>query len=522
MNPKHINLQIVKHALLVAALFSCFVLVNVIFWYVHCDSNIFLLLGLLASILLGIIVYVYQIGLLDNAQANNVFLATLIISCVIFVFMFPPRSIPDERHHFLSSYWLADCITGESSLFDSSNIPLRENDYQLCEVWSSNDINFQSYKSILDHFELFNQSNQMQTVHTEQFSIGSENLVTKIGSVLGILIARLLNLGAYPLFYLGRLLNACEFILLSYSAFRIIPMGKTIVAGISILPMTLHLAASYSYDGGIIGLSLLLIALLLKAITNNQPISVKEMSAICFITALLAPCKIVYASIALLLFLIPGSRFKKTSSKYAYIGIVFALACISIIGFRLTGITALASSSTGLDFRGAESGHFYTIKSILDNPFGTIAIFFRTLILNGDYFASTLVGGSLGWLQSTIAAPHFIVFLYYLLLIIGAQKSEDDNVDIPLPMKFVMGLIFALCVFGTMLSMFLGWTFDFEPIVMGVQGRYFLPVLTVALLVFRWKSIFISQHTYGFTITGISLLNIIYGIGLVGSALALV
>ena len=201
---------------------------------------------------------------------------------------------------------------------------------------------------------------------------------------------------------------------------------------------------------------------------------------------------------------------------------MFLIACVSIIGFRLTGITGLASSSAELDYRGIERGHFYSLSDAFNDPLGTIAIFFRTLLMNGDYYASTLVGGSLGWLQESIAAPHFVVFIYYLLLLIGAQKSQNDNTDIPFSIKAMMAGIFVICVLGSMVSMFLGWTFNFEPIIMGVQGRYFLPVLAAALIALRWKPFFINQPTFGLVLCGISSLNIIYAVGIVGSALAII
>ena len=511
-----------RRELLIAAFFTCILLINVLYWTVICDSNVFAFLGLLAGFLLGAVIYAYQRGFLDHAPSETVFLAALLTSCVVFVLMFPPLSVPDEGHHYMSSYWLANSITGKTSIFDASTIPLRQDDFLLYSEWSSSEINLQSYRSVISHFELFNHSSEIVLTNSESFSIGSENIATKLGSVLGILIARFFNLGAYPLFYLGRLLNAVQFALLSYAAFKIIPIGKTIISSVSMLPMTLHLAASYSYDGGIIGLSMLLIALILRAIMDNGPISSKETACIAAVLALLAPCKVIYTTISLLLFLIPNSRFQNTRRKYIYIFVLLTMACVSIIGFRLAGIVGLASPSTSLDHRGLESGYFYSLNDVFDDPLGTIALFFRTLLVNGDFYASTLVGGSLGWFQSSIAAPYFLVFVYYLLLLICAQKSKEDDIDVPFSIKIAMLCIFLLCLFGSMVSMFLGWTFNSEPVVMGVQGRYLLPVLTAALIALRWKSIYINQTTFGLVLCSISSINIFYAVGLVGSALSIV
>ena len=78
----------------------------------------------------------------------------------------------------------------------------------------------------------------------------------KLPSALGIVLATLLNLGSFPLFYLGRFFNLLMFAALAYFAVRITPVGKNAMMVAGLLPMTLHLASSYSYDAGIMGFGL--------------------------------------------------------------------------------------------------------------------------------------------------------------------------------------------------------------------------------------------------------------------------
>lgn len=56
------------------------------------------------------------------------------------------------------------------------------------------------------------------------------------------------------------------FAVLVYSAVRITPIGKNVMMTAGLLPMTLHLASSYSYDAGIIGLAFLLTGMCLRAV----------------------------------------------------------------------------------------------------------------------------------------------------------------------------------------------------------------------------------------------------------------
>ena len=277
-----------------------------IYWFTVCHSKFFAVFSLLASFLIGLLVFLWSSGVIEqlNEKKYGVILA---ISCIIFTFVFPPTTVPDETHHYLSSYWLADCLQGQASFADSSSFPMRGSDWQMLSG-SSNSISYDSYKVIFEDFELFDSSDKVYEA-SYSFSLGSENVVAKLGSILAIVLGKALGLGAYPVFYLGRLLNSVYFILLTLAAYRLIPFAKNIIVCISLLPMTLHLAASFSYDSGIIGLALLLTALLCRSIVQDGSISSKELIAIGICVVFLAPCKLIYTPIGLLFFLIPKERF---------------------------------------------------------------------------------------------------------------------------------------------------------------------------------------------------------------------
>mgnify|MGYP000461866076 CR=1 FL=1 len=54
---------------------------------------------------------------------------------------------------------------------------------------------------------------------------------------------------------MGRLFNLLFFTAMGYLTIRRMPFGKEVAAGVFLLPMTLHLASSFSYDVMIISLS---------------------------------------------------------------------------------------------------------------------------------------------------------------------------------------------------------------------------------------------------------------------------
>ena len=76
-----------------------------------------------------------------------------------------------------------------------------------------------------------------------------------VPQAMGIALARMLGLGGLGLLFMGRLFNLMFFTAMGCLTIRRMPFGKEVAAGAALLPMTLHLAASFSYDVMIIALS---------------------------------------------------------------------------------------------------------------------------------------------------------------------------------------------------------------------------------------------------------------------------
>ena len=101
------------------------------------------------------------------------------------------------------------------------------------------------------------------------------------------------------------------------------------------------------------------------------------------------------------------------------------------------------------------------------------------------FYIHSLVGSNLGWFQAGINAPGFFTLVLVVVLLLSLLNHPKDTF-IPKPLMRVSFLaIFAIVTLGAVVSMLLGHTFNFEEVAMGVQGRYFLPALPLALLALR-------------------------------------
>ena len=423
-------------------------------------------------------------------QVEMAFLVGLISCGLLYSVVFAPGTVPDETYHFEASYKLADYIMLQGPTVDS--LPVREDDSVLLDgMLQSWALGYDKYRSVIDQFAFFaNDASRVAVEPVSSFDWTANPPYIKLPSALGIVLATLLNLGSFPLFYLGRFFNLLMFAALAYFAVRITPVGKNAMMVAGLLPMTLHLASSYSYDAGIMGLAFLLTGMCLRAVYGEGLMSRREKAGIVVVAVLLAPCKVVYTVIVLLVILIPRKRFSSTTASARFKAIAIGCALLSVLVFRAAGLlqmAGVASSSTAEGSRGDEYGTFYSLSGLVSDPLNTVLLFLRTFDVQGSFYLDTLVGGSLAWFQVDLKAPLYITVALLFIVVLSAQRSEGDNVVIPGAHRVLCGGLALAGGLGVILSMLIGWTFTSESVVQGVQGRYFLPLLPMAALAMRSK-----------------------------------
>ncbi len=486
--------------LLLAAGLALLVVLSSIFFYnynsiaVGYSSKMILLLGGVSALAILLLYFFYSKFVKDTSSKafSRFYLAILLILGIMYSVVFLPGTVPDEIYHYKSAYYYSTIITGNDS--DSQLVSMRETDANFCNEVFSSSMDKEHYHHALE--SISNDSDPEYVLSTlEKPSISGNPPQTRLFATVGLLLGQFLNLNSLTTFYLGRLFNFFWFALLAYLAYKITPIGKILFATITLLPMTLHIVSSFSYDSTVIGLSLLLISLCLKGIYSQKKCPRKLLVAIPIVTFLLAPCKILYALSALLVFLIPNAKFPSNKVAYCYKFGLIGLALLALLIFKLPDLLGLAgvSSSTEsvnnqIDYRGTASGHFYDMSDLMHDPLNTVFIFVNTINHKFDFYLSTFLGGSLGWFQPELKTPWFFILLFLFVLFYAARKSDKDSLIPTKKTKCVFGLLPFLMFVAILASMLLGHTFDTEYAIEGVQGRYFLPFAPLVFLLFRTKN----------------------------------
>lgn len=489
--------------------FAIFFAIYSVFWYLN-NPRLLVLLTIVACLFLIIALGSALARESDRLKSEWVFLALLVSFSIIFCFIFPPYTVPDEGHHFFSTYWLVDSLPFNGRVIDSDTFLVRDIDLSLYKgPLTSTTINSASFSSILQNFSLFG-NGKLIPFSEYSFSVGSENVIAKIGSVIGLQIGLFLGLGAFPAFYMGRIGSALFFCFCAFFAYRIAPRGKSVIVFVSLLPMTLHLAASYSYDSGIIAYSLILFACLMRGFFGEQrSVGYKEIFFYLVISAFLAPCKVIYSGLVLLGLFVPLSKFQdERIGRYSKLLLVLAVV-VSVLSLRVVSMSRLVSQPSGVT-RGVEAAQYYTLNDIILHPRNSFLVFFRTLDSIGDFYWESTLGYSLGYFLENLRFPAFFMIPYLLFGFICCLDSEDEPSFLSPICSILFIIAFALAALGSITSMWLGWTFNYENVIQGVQGRYFLPALPALLFGLRTRLLRFNSSSIIFITLGMCLMNCLY------------
>jgi len=176
-----------------------------------------------------------------------------------------------------------------------------------------------------------------------------------------------------------------------------------------------------------------------------------------------------------------------------------------IVSFVIYDIGA-ADTFTGESGLNWEGEHNYTLSFVFKNPVETIIILLRTLYHDCFFYICGVIGRYLSGLSLVLPA----VFIYIIIgiLIASCYYGKRDEWQPSIGERAVYILISAMVVVACMVALFIGWTSDTHNVVLGIQGRYFTPLLPLAALIIRISRFQIPYKSYrNMLIVGILLIQ---------------
>ncbi len=304
--------------------------------------------------------------------------------------------------------------------------------------------------------------------------IGWYKSLSYFPNAIGLFIGRLLHLPFHSIFVLGRVSGLLFYAIVIYFAIKITPIGKMIMLVIALLPTSMILASSYSYDPWLTALTMLWVAMLLdECKKKGQTLTFKRALLMLLIYWLACSAKAIYCVLGFAFILLSKEKFATKKERRNFY-IVFSLLLVIIVSTFMYPFVFKTSSFS--DFRGGtDVNSVEQVRFILKNPFSYASILFKHIFNYLSLENSSNYITLFGYLGS---AKYHLVFIVLITAVIITNRNSDDIilVDNWKNRLVFLGLIFCtICLFST--ALYISFTAVSSTRIGGVQARYLIPLL---------------------------------------------
>ncbi|MBQ9765773.1 MAG: DUF2142 domain-containing protein [Lachnospiraceae bacterium] len=415
---------------------------------------VLVLLGVLITALCVISMVIFE------KQLHKFYIIVFALLGGIYFFIYPIGTVPDEQAHFYRAYEISEGHMvsdiqdgyGGRMLPDNLGLGINALNTSIKETWDKMDVELSENRS----FSVF-------------WTMSLYAPVSYIPQSLGILMARIFTDSIAVMFMAGRLFNFIAVAVISYLAVKYMPFGKKILIMVMLLPINMQEAISLAPDAMVTALTLAFVAYVLHLRYKQETkMSGKQLVLLYILAIVVSLYKIVYLPFCMLPFLIPMDRFggkKKFIIHAVCMGtavIVLSLGWLAFAGRYLMDIEGGRDSGAQVEYILGDIPNYFRVM-------GT------TLKLHGINYLYMMLGHILSWLNLFIPKGYLIP--YAIILLAGIVSDEEK-----LPEKFgavrAMFVLISVAVFLlTLTSLYVQWNNYASPIIEGVQGRYFIPII---------------------------------------------
>lgn len=295
---------------------------------------------------------------------------------------------------------------------------------------------------------------------------------------IGIFIAKFLHMDIIWLLWLGRFMNLLAYSILVAMAIKIAPKLKFFLFFIAALPISVQQAASFSPDAFINGTAILFVGYFLNLYSKREDrIPKKEILVFTFLGTIVAVSKVTNIFMMGLFLLIPSSRFEDRKKET----IIKCIAIIVVIFFGGTYYLYTTNFAPNLEhlpyLEGANVNSEEQLQYILDNTRIWMQKFGFSIINRVAECTDML--SEFGWLEY-----NYSILSVVMIFIFGKMCFRESGVIISRFSKFLILLMTLGIYCTTCLALYLTWTPVGADDVVGIQGRYFIPMLLLLILLF--------------------------------------
>lgn len=415
------------------------------------------------------VAFIYYIIFIKKCKIESVFIIVALFMGILYGVINTPYSNYDEEAHFNTAYRHSNTLLGIDNGEEKGDKEILKRNIDTASGLANGRSTISTYKKVCTEFFSTDKDSTLEPIYSTYVK-EAEYVYTP--TILAISIGRILHFGQVPLLMFGKLCNLLFYVIITYFAIKKIPFGKNILFTVALLPMALSQAASFSYDAFINAIVFLFTSYCIYIIFKKEDICSKDYIIFAIAAFLLAPLKKVYVLLCFISLLIPQKRFKNKKRYIATIGCFMFLIVVwyCFINFREVS-TIVSNESTTIST--------YTFGDVKAAPLFFAKLIFKSMFeLSYDLLECSIIS------FFYVTPNHLLAFLFIILLLVSTIKDDEEKTFINCKQRIFISII----LIGLIMSIFLAaitWTNVISPVIEGVQGRYFLPILPLILLLFR-------------------------------------
>ena len=425
----------------------------------------FLIIAAISAIIILILISISK-KLYTKLKPHIVYMILALIVGGMYIFFIPLCAQSDEPAHIYRCFEVVqgNIVSEQTKTGEAAKLPKSlEN---MINVNSEN--KKREYKKYYDIKEMSKiELNKEETTSIE--TVISYNGISYIPQVIGVKIGLMLNLNPYYICMLGRITGFIISIGLYTLAIRKMPKHKLFISIVLLSPVVLSYAAAFSIDSIILASTLLLVSYVMHYRETKEKIKKIDYIILAILVIIISISKLAYLPIIGILLFIPKECYKNVKMKYLITSIFMILG----VGVVLWWLKKCSINPTVGDTQNTNTW-------IYTNPLGYLIVLFRTTIASGYSYIENMFAGH--FLCHNQVNPYSIVPFTYILIVICAFFTDENKEKTSMIQKIITFGIIILSYALISTSMYIYNTAYNASQIIGVQGRYLVPLLILAIL----------------------------------------
>lgn len=429
-------------------------------------------------------------GIISNivgylSRPERFFLFAALIAGGLFVILVPPFQNPDEDVHFYRAYQISrgELISPKVGNTTGSRLPtsIRETIAIVDSGRAGRSLKLENGKLEKTDIKaaLMIRLNPSSTEPIEFPSSGLYSPVSYLPQSVGILFGRIFNVPPLILLYMGRIAGLLFYVFFVHMLIRQLAIRQWSLAILALLPMVLVGATALTADTVLNVAMMAYFVLIVNLTIRKVPASPKWLFLLVGVLAVIILSKQVFFVFALLLWPLSRQLIDNRKKRWLLTAAAIAIGMLPYVAWSYLAKDSLGSVANPMQH--ADVGA--QIHGILRNPFHLATAYFESFVTSEGDGVYNSFAGNFGWLTAQMPSigALSVWFGVFLALFVGYEKNPF--VEKFKQMKWLVFATLLLSIAAVGGALYLAYTPVGYGKIIGMQGRYFIPMVIVALLV---------------------------------------